>query len=376
MTNCPDFSALPLPPLNPPPAVTPRHVLHPDLLGERLAVIRDRFSGRRVRFAYSVKTNPDPRMIRSALSLGMDIEAITQAEALLAQSEGATPDRIVLNGPGKWWPRVDRVVCKALFANDVREFSVIESLRSDGVDLEAQTVGVRLTTAAMQSRFGIAAEDDHALSQAARHLKCLVGSVAFNWGVHVHHAQSACGTDAWIERCADALAGVGVLSEAVGTRPSLIDFGGGWRAKDLQAAPAAIAQVVTTDSELLADPNIEWEFEFGKALVEPLGVVYARVLIPPDANGSTIVDAGMGDMFEGMVSPHRTYLWRDEWVRVPVGGATVYGRTCVEHDVLVRDLDTSEFRFGDVLAFGDAGAYDVALSFDFTNGQVRSNWFL
>lgn len=375
MSQQPDVSVLPWPPLGAPPPATPVHTLHPELLGSRLALVQDSFPGRTVRFAYSLKTNPDPRMIRSALALGMDMEAITQAEAMLALREGARLDQLVLNGPGKWWPRPASVSCRSLFVNDLTELDVVQTLRADGMHVSARTLGVRLTTRAMGSRFGIAAEDHRALALAAGLLKPLMRTDDHAWGVHVHHAQSACGTDAWVERCAHALAGARVLAEELGTPPRLVDFGGGWRSCDLEAAPGAAREAAESEPDLLAASGVEWEFEFGKGLVEPLGVVYSRVLMPPDRTGAVIVDAGMGDMFEGMVSPHRTFVWRDEWVSVPEGTSTIFGRTCVEHDVLVRNLDTSSLRFGDVLAFADAGAYDVALSFDFTNGRVRSGWF-
>lgn len=374
MGTASDFGALPEPPLTAPPPDSPKHALHPELLRDRLGVVSDAFPGRRVRFAYSVKTNPHPRMIAEALALGMDVEAITSAEASAAVAVGATPDRLILNGPGKWWPTPAAVRCRALFLDDVTEIAVVDSLLAGGLRLEADLVGLRMSTEQMGSRFGVRAEDAGALREAAQAIRRL--APAGRWGVHVHHAQSAAGTDAWIDRCQRAMAGTRVLADVLGSRPSLVDFGGGWRASDLTRAPSAAEEVAATEPDLLAHPAQEWEFEFGKALVEPLGVVYTRVLIPPAPDGSVVVDAGMGDMFEGMVSPHRAYVWREgTWLRVPPGGAIVYGRTCVEHDVLARDLDTSELRFGDVLAFADAGAYDVSLSFDFTNGRLRSGWF-
>lgn len=370
-----DFASLPEPPLQEPPAATPRHVQHPQLLGDRLAIVRDAFGTRRVRFAYSVKTNPEPRMLREALALGMDMEAITQAEAELTVREGGSPDRLVLNGPGKWWPTPAEVQCRALFVNNPVEFDVINDLRAEGMRLTTHVVGLRLASTEMGSRFGVCAEDGETLDRAARRLRLLRDSCAAGWGVHVHHAQSAAGTEKWIQRCAKALEGVRAVARVMQTPPQLVDFGGGWRANDLGQVAGAVDRVVQSAPELLSQQDVEWEFEFGKALVEPLGVVYSRVLMPPDAGGAVIVDAGMGDMFEGMVSPHRTFVWRDKWIRVPPGDSLIYGRTCVEHDVLVRSVNTSGLKTGDVLAFADAGAYDVALSFDFTNGKTRSGWF-
>ncbi len=45
----------------------------------------------------------------------------------------------------------------------------------------------------------------------------------------------------------------------------------------------------------------------------------------------------------------------------------------METDVLVRGIDTRSLSEGDVLAFGDAGAYDTSLRSLFATGTVLSH---
>lgn len=348
-------------------------VLFPELLGDQLEPLRRRFAGRRVSFAYSVKTNPHPALIEAALALSMDMEVITHAEWRSVVKLGAEPGRIVANGPGKWWPRPDSVTCRCLFVNSQPEFDEIEKLMSDeGIPFDVQVAGVRIRTADMRSRFGIDLDDPRAIASAARRLKALSRRLDAPWGLHFHHAQSLIGTRLWVDRCAQALTASVALADAMGSAPALVDFGGGWHARDIDAFPDAIEEVVLRGPAFLASDGTEWIFELGKSLVEPLGVVLTRVLVPDDGHGQVVVDACWGDLFESPVAAHRVMRLRGgKWAPVGAGTGALFGRSCMEHDVLARHIEPRGLERGDLLAFADAGAYDVSLSFEFATGRVR-----
>lgn len=362
-----------LPPLTAAPGQTPRLVLHPDLLARRLAPIRAQFGAHRATFAYSVKTNPEPRMIEAALDLGMDMEVITHAEWRSVVRLGADPHRIIINGPGKWWPRPDSLTCRALFVNSLPEFEMVDGFLRDRLPFDVGLLGVRLRLAAMNSRFGVPVDDAHAVAATAEHLLRLTRDLGVGWGVHFHHAQSSIGTRLWIERCSAALQASERLAERVGVPPVLVDFGGGWHARDLDDYPAAIEEVAHRGPEFVRSPRTDWVFELGKSLVEPLGVLYSRVLVPDDGRGQVVVDACWGDLFESPVSAHRVFHLRDGcWERLAPGDGALFGRTCMEHDILARHVDVRGLQGGDLVVFADAGAYDVSLSFEFAEGRTRT----
>lgn len=363
------------PPLPPLPHTfdhaTPELVLFPDLLGDRLEPVRAEFHDRPVTFAYSVKTNPDAHLIRSALDLGMDMEVITHAEAGAVTALGADPGRLIINGPGKWWPRPDAVRARAVFINSLPEFDFIEELLADGVPMQVDVLGIRMQVAAMASRFGIRVDGD--VAPVASRLKRVAEALGAEWGVHFHHAQSSVGTERWVERCLSAMRGAERLADTYGTAPRLVDFGGGWHARDLDGFAPAVRQVVAQGPPFLSAPETQWVFELGKSLVEPLGVVFTRVLVPDDGTGQVVIDACWGDLFECPVSAHRVLVRRDDaWEALPPGEGTLFGRTCMEHDILARHLDTTQLVRGDLLAFADAGGYDVSLSFEFATGRTRA----
>ena len=53
--------------------------------------------------AYSMKTNPDARLVQQAYEAGFLAEAISPLEVSKALEVGFKPEQIILNGPGKWW---------------------------------------------------------------------------------------------------------------------------------------------------------------------------------------------------------------------------------------------------------------------------------
>lgn len=355
------------------PGPTPRLVLHPDLLAQRLNPVRSQIVGHRASFAYSVKTNPDASMIRAALALGMDMEVITHAEWESVVGLGADPRRIIINGPGKWWPRPSHVTGRALFVNSMPEFGFMNGLVESGMPFDLEVLGIRLRVDAMSSRFGIPVEHQPTVDAAAQYLHKLTGALGCAWGVHFHHAQSTVGSRLWIERCSAALNAAQRLVDRLGMPPALVDFGGGWHARDLDSYPAAIQEVVEIGPAFARSAATDWAFELGKSLVEPLGVLYCRVLVPDEGRGHVVIDACWGDLFESPVSAHRVFRLGDGgWERIAPGDGTLHGRTCMEHDVLARHVDVQGMKEGDLIAFADAGAYDVSLSFEFATGRTRT----
>ena len=84
---------------------------------------------------YSIKTNPDERLIRLALENGFYAECISLAEAHKAIEVGFRADQLILNGPGKWWPQgmMPKARMHAVFCDSVADLdrcvSAIEPAR-------------------------------------------------------------------------------------------------------------------------------------------------------------------------------------------------------------------------------------------------------
>jgi diaminopimelate decarboxylase len=116
--------------------------------------------------------------------------------------------------------------------------------------------------------------------------------------------------------------------------------------------------------------------EPGKALVEPYEALVTRVLeVRPRPNGSrdVIVDAGLNDVPLIHFYPHRIIaLDGTQAIGLPRGEDRIFGRLCMENDILARDVALPPaLRTGTRLAICDVGGYDASMSYQFGMGEQR-----
>src|SRR5205085_2044239 len=110
----------------------------------------------RVTNAYSIKTDPDARLIRLARKNGFHAEAISIPEVAKALENGYSSEDVILNGPAKWWQselvREHSFLC--VFCDSLEELATV-SKRIESGDLRTKYLGIRLRTPNVFSRFGI-----------------------------------------------------------------------------------------------------------------------------------------------------------------------------------------------------------------------------
>ena len=146
--------------------------------------------------AYSIKTNPDERLIRLAKANGMLAEAISTLEAKKAVEAGFRTNEIILNGPAKWWRREELPDGEyhAVFCDSVEELEHVARDVDRGV-LRTRTLGVRIRTPNIASRFGIPIDSPELFAVLINAVKDVPRDVRF--GIHFHMASSNVGVRQW-----------------------------------------------------------------------------------------------------------------------------------------------------------------------------------
>ena len=332
------------------------------------AGLRDRST-----IAYSVKTCPDPRVMRAAAGLGLVPEVISQDELAAALDAGMNTGRAILNGPAKWWPEPARVACHAFFADSLGELAAIERRLESGLHLDTDVVGVRIGPQAARSRFGVRITDESDANALVGALTPVLRILDRPWGAHFHLASSTLGVRAWSAEVATFLQTVDLLSRRLGP-PAVLDFGGGWHPDDTELTADRLGDAVRTSTTVSASTEII--VEPGKSLTQDAGVLVCRALLrrEPSACPDIVVDATLGDLPEAAYRVHTVTLLRaGEWRVVPPGAGRLLGRSCMEADILALDLDLREVDEGDCLAFHGCGAYDASMSYEFGRGRSREH---
>jgi diaminopimelate decarboxylase len=342
---------------------------------ERASQMATKLSTERVKVTngYSIKTNPDARLIRLARDAGFLAEAISLSEVKKALDLGFSPQQVVLNGPGKWWPDIPPpgLPLHAVFSDSLSDFArILGSLESH--QLQAKIVGARLRPPGTGSRFGISLESPEELTELVDMIKALPSEHVF--GVHFHLASSNIGVRQWWQLYESMLTWCRSLERLSQRSIECLDLGGGWFPDDwhhkstdkLEKAIDRAAKSLPNLQQIISEP--------GKALAQPTMALAARLLEvgkSKDAIQEVVVDASIAELPMHFVQPHRI-LHRSnggEWLPLRRGRTRLLGRLCMEHDVVASNVELpSSVRKGDVLIFCDAGAYDRSMSYEFGRG--------
>jgi diaminopimelate decarboxylase len=325
--------------------------------------------------AYSIKTNPDERLLKIALSSGFLAEGISLLEVQKALRAGFRPDQVVLNGPGKWWPEgmLPTEPMHAVFCDSLADLRRVVASAARG-EIRSKLFGVRLRTPQVASRFGIPVDSPKALGALVEAVEQLPRESAF--GVHFHMASSNIGVRQWWHLFDSMLRWCRSLQQLSGREIEILDLGGGWFPDDWHGdtdsrfgeAVARAKATLPSVRQIISEP--------GKAMAQPTMAVAMRLLeFDEDGEGDiteAVVDGSIAELPMHFFQPHRV-LHRDsrtgEWRALGRGKTALWGRLCMEHDIVARGLELPEgARVGDLLVFCDAGGYDRSMSYVFGRG--------
>lgn len=325
------------------------------------------------KIAYSVKTNPDKRLLELAKETNLLAECISQYELEKCISVGFQPEDIILNGPGKWWPGglLRAYPVHALFCDSLEEMSRVVELLKSGMKL-AQVIGVRIRPPQILSRFGVPVSSFDTFRRLVNLIKSLPPDYAF--GLHFHIPSNEIGMKSWWSLFESVVRWAKAIQVSSGREVQVLDIGGGFFPGDLQnefmskvgRAVKQVRQVLPSIHEIIAEP--------GKGLVQPAMGLAVRVLEVRRSRSQVIeavVDGSIAELPEAWHYPHRV-LWLDpngEWKVLGRGSSLILGRLCMEGDILATGVDLpQELKQGDILIFCDAGAYDRSMAYAFGRG--------
>jgi diaminopimelate decarboxylase len=357
---------------------TPLVKFLPHIAEKRFADLRkifDQYAQPKIRFAYSIKTNPDEVMMKLAFSYGLFFEAISQYESSYALKFCTNSSSIILNGPGKFWPSNKPTgSVHALFFDSLPEFQRL----SDKIEGIAQTVGFRLRPTNLDSRFGIPLATDADLDALCIAIQSLPQDIEI--GLHFHQASSTIGLDSWLTLCESVADVACYIEKSTSRNITLIDVGGGFtpqgwdefiNSNRLDRVHQVISNKLPHCSEII--------FELGKALAQPSYILLTKILevhrLLDGSVADVVCDASIAEVPIITSYPHSIYHLPasnsrlNRFIPLQYGSSKLLGRLCMESDTISEGLCfPEEIEVGDFLAIDEVGAYNTSMSYNFGRG--------
>jgi diaminopimelate decarboxylase len=323
---------------------------------------------------YSIKTNPDRRLIGLALENGFYAEAISLGEVQTALEVGFRPDQVILNGPGKWWPEglMPRETMHAVFCDSVADLDRVVAAVGAG-EMSAKHIGIRIRTPNITSRFGIPLDSPTTFGKLIAAVKRL--PTASKFAVHFHMASSHVGVAQWWHLFESMLRWSRSIEKLSGRTIEMLDMGGGWypddwhedQASKIDHAVEMVRNILPGVRQIASEP--------GKAMAQPSMALAMRILEIQEHEEDyveAVVDASIAEIPMHFWQPHRMVRQCSETGQLqPIGRGKTHlmGRLCMEHDIIATNVQLPEgTRAGDVLIFCDAGGYDRSMSYVFGRG--------
>jgi len=319
-----------------------------------------------VAIGYSVKTNPDFKLLQQANEARLLAEVISPEELKLVQSAGFSSADVIYNGPLPLPSALLAVPLRAIFS---------DSLPALARNLEHRTgiVGIRVRPPGVQSRFGLDVEDAAAFAELVSAMRS--ASTEISLGLSMHVQSSVVGIGRWSQAVRALIEFASTIEQLTGRPVVCLDVGGGWEADDFADILRHDMRAHVTQAKNKIRGLANLILEPGKALIEPAGVTLTQVVeLRQNRDGSrdAVIDGSIAELPMSLARPHRVVaVQRGRTAMLPSGGDRILGRLCLEFDILRSQIGLPEWlQEGDQLWFCDSGAYDVSMGHPFGRGTT------
>lgn len=376
---------------------TPRHVVD----HERLVKNYQDFVGAfrkylpKVNLATSYKTNPLPGVLTALHGAGTWAEVISEFELWLALRLGVTPEKIVLNGPGKGREAIELGVSRGIGLVNLDGPDeipwVLDSARKAG---RRQDVGLRVVTSVgWASQFGTRIDTGEAFEVFA----AMAQHPELNpCALHVHLGTGIKDVGAYLQAVRELLECSRELRSRHGIRIRCYDFGGGfavptvrsldeWDGRMLSLGyPARLATpgdcptpadyalpISGLIREFHPEPDDQQPqilFEPGRAVTSGAQLLLLKVLVAKRARGVTpklILDGGKNITMPLGWETHQLFA-ASKMSSPEAQSYDLYGPLCHPGDVVARNKKLPALEADDILAVMDAGAYFIPNQMNFS----------
>lgn len=333
----------------------------------------DALGGLNAKLYYSLKANSNQAVIKTLAALGAGADVVSVGEMYRALAAGIKASDIVFAGVGKTRDEMKAALEAGIYQFNVESPGELRALNEVALslglkapvalrinpDVDAKT-HAKISTGKSENKFGI--DIDHApaiYAEAAqlpgiavKGLACHIGSQLTDIAPYAHAFQK-------MAELVKALRKGGLTVERV-------DLGGGVGITYRDERTISFADYTTAVAENMGNLNLKLEAEPGRAIVGNAGILVSSVINVKVGVSRTfvIVDAAMNDLIRPTLydAYHRILPVNQPADDAPVTKVDVVGPICETGDLFAEQRALPPLAAGDLVAFGEAGAYGAVMS--------------
>ncbi|MGH1361578.1 MAG: diaminopimelate decarboxylase [Burkholderiaceae bacterium] len=347
----------------------------------------DAAPGRALMVCYAMKANSNLAVLDCLAREGAGFDIVSAGELKRVIAAGGRADKVVFSGVGKSSLEIREALMAGVRCFNAESESELHRINEIAISLGvAAPISLRInpdvdagthpyiSTGLRENKFGIAHDKAIATYQLAASMPGL--NVV---GIDCHIGSQITEMAPFLAAL-DRILDLYLSLQDAGISLSHIDLGGGlgigYEAQDIPPSRSTLIQQVfdRLDERLgAAAGDIEIMFEFGRSIAGPAGVLVSQVeyLKPTESRNFAIMDAAMNDLLRPAlyqaVHPVLPVKPRDGEARQTWD---LVGPVCESGDWLAKNCALN-LEAGDLLAFGQAGAYGMVMSSNY-NSRPRA----
>lgn len=344
-----------------------------------------------VEFLYSIKSNPNPRVVKTVVSQGFGADAASLAEVMISNQLGIPKSKIHYSAPGKSIKDIAQAMdISTIVADSIDEIMRIQGLAEKKGIIEE--IGIRINPnftfygqTGTPSKFGIDEDivyDNAQLLRKMKNIKII--------GIHVHSRSQELNAGV-LEKYYENMFSLAIaVQEKLGITLQFINLGSGlgisYAKQDEPLDTVSLGKATAGLIELFKSKlsNATIFIETGRFAVGKSGVYVTRVLDKKFSYGKTFVI--LSNTLNGFMRPSLAQLvigYSKE--ESPAGSeplftgknafefialtdevkqevVTLVGNLCTATDVVAKDILMPRLKYNDIVVITNAGSYAASIS--------------
>jgi len=335
----------------------------------------------RVKPFYAIKCNPNPAIVRTLASLGVNFDCASKQEIQQILGSNISASRIIYANPTKMKSHIN--FAKGVGV-DLMTFDNMAELEKVSECFPHARLVLRIITddsnsvCKFSTKFGAPMDQTYNLLKRAKELCLNVVGVSF-------HVGSGCMSTKSFVAAIQSAHRVFKQGEELGYDFKVLDLGGGWPGTDddgicfteiADCIRPVLDEYFPPEVDIIAEPGRYFAAECHTLAVN----VFAKRCMPDENNSKKYlyyINDGVYQSFNCIFFDHvhpKPLVFKQQ-NRTEQYKCTIFGPTCDSMDCIAKDIMMPELEVGEWLYFKNMGAYTTAAASPFNGFKSHANTY-